>query len=36
LELIQNIRSTVVNELPDFQPQQVPQAVPQAVPLKKS
>jgi len=24
LELIQSIRSTVVNELPDFQPQQVP------------
>jgi len=26
LELIQNIRATVVNELPDFQPQQTPQA----------
>jgi len=28
LELIQNIRSTVVNELPDFQPQQVSQTTP--------
>ena len=36
LELIQNIRSTVVNELPDFQPQQVPQTGPQTTPLKKS
>ena len=35
LEIIQNIRATVVSELPDFQPQQVQQAQPQVNPIGK-